>query len=522
MVAGEKAAPTPTEIAMLRLITLRLSCVIAAIVGQAAAGAAAEVAASAARPNIVFLMSDDQPAGALGCYGNGEVITPNIDRLAADGMRFNRHYVTTSICMASRCTVLTGLYEYRHGCNFDHGDLDRRFFANSYAARLRAAGYFTGFAGKIGFELTGEPFENLAEEFDVWGGGLGQTDYETARNKSIARYAAEHPHSTRAYAAWARDFLTSARQSGRPFCMSISFKAPHLPFMPDPADIQRYAGRKAFARPANYGGENGKHLSPQARTSRAATGYRQWVTDYDDTIRAYYALITGVDAAVGMIRESLEQLGFAGNTVIIFTSDNGYNCGAHGFGDKVLPYEEASRVPLIIYDPRERFIPGRVSEALTANVDLAPTILALAGVPAPAGMDGKNLMPLAANPAGSVRESLPLFNFWGIRSAQSMAIVTRGWKYIYWYYGRESAPVEELFRLQDDPLEMSNVAADARHAAALDALRQAYDSELSALRQNVNPAHDYPDYMTLFDRFVPWSEKEAILSRKPSATVKPN
>src|SRR5262249_25733899 len=149
---------------------------------------------------------------------------------------------------------------------------------------------------------------------------------------------------------------------------------------------------KTFTRPPNYGVEHAAHLSPQSRTSRAWTNYREWVNDYDNAAASYDALITGVDAAVGMIRDGLDRMGLAENTVIIFTSDNGYNPGSHGFGDKVIPYEEGSKSPLIIYDPR---LPeehaGAVSEALTANVDMPATLFALAGVPAPPDIDGRNL-----------------------------------------------------------------------------------------------------------------------------------
>ena len=217
-----------------------------------------------AKPNIVFLFSDDQTARAVGCYGNQDVITPNLDQLARDGVRFTNHYNTTSICMASRCSVLTGLYEYRHGCNFEHGDLERRFIEQSYPVLLRQAGYFTGFAGKIGFVLQGEKFEALAPLFDEWAGGPGQTFYETAKNEGIAKYAAQYPHCSRAYGAWAQDFLKAAKQSGKPFCLSISFKAPHLPSTPDPIDLKLYEG-KTFTRPPNYGVENAKHLSPQVQ-----------------------------------------------------------------------------------------------------------------------------------------------------------------------------------------------------------------------------------------------------------------
>jgi arylsulfatase A-like enzyme len=478
--------------------------------------------AAAARPNIVFLLSDDQAAGAVGCYGNPDVITPHLDRLARDGVRFTNHYNTTAICMASRVSILTGLHEYRHGCNFDHGDLARRIFAGSYAARLRAAGYFTGFAGKVGFELAGEPFAALAREFDAWAGGPGQTFYETEKNEGIARYAASHPHSSRAYAAWAADFFRDAKRSGKPFCLSVSFKAPHLPFTPDPIDLKLYEGQRTFARPANYGVAHQAHLAPQAKTSRAALSYREWIDDYDAAARRYYALITGVDAAVGLIRDALAREGLAGNTVIIFTSDNGYSAGAHGFGDKVLPYEEASKAPLLIHDPRlPRAHAGAVSHAITANVDMAATIFALAGVPAPADLDGRNLAPLLTAPAGRVRDHLPLFNFWGAPSAQSLAIVAPGWKYIHWYFGGDGlASTDELFEFGADPYEMKNLAADPAYTARLAALRQLYDAEVARIGRLAFRGHGYEPYATLFDRTVAWDRKTPLVPRPASATKK--
>ena len=470
---------------------------------------AAAFASAATPPNLIFLFSDDQNARAIG-YENPEVNTPHLDQLAREGVRFTNHYNTTSICMASRCNVLTGLYEYRHGCNFDHGDLARRFLEESYPVLLRRAGYTTGFAGKIGFDLKGEKFDALASFFDRWAGGPGQTFYETEKNPGIARYATQYPHSSRAYGAWAVDFLKTAKATGKPFCLSVSFKAPHLPFTPDPQDAKLYAGKK-FSRPPNYGVDRGRLLSAQARTSRAATGYREWINDYDNSAAAYYALITGIDAAVGMIREALTREGLAANTVIVYTSDNGYSMGAHGFGDKVLPYEAASKSPLIVFDPRlPRAHAGTVSHALTANVDVAATLHALAGVPAPAGIDGKSLLPLLTAPQGRVRDALPLFNFWGAASAQSLAIVMPGWKYIYWAHGGEGMqPTEELFALAADPYELNNLAADARHAAQLATLRRAYDTELAAIQARLTSGHDYEKYPMLFSRTIPWSEKSA-------------
>lgn len=473
---------------------------------------------AATRPNIVFLFSDDQTARAVGCYGNADVITPHLDQLAREGVRFTNHYNTTSICMASRSCVMTGLYEYRHGCNFSHGDLERRFMEQSYPVRLRQEGYYTGFAGKIGFVLQGEKFEALAPLFDQWAGGPGQTFYETEKNPGIAKYAAQYPQCSRAYGAWGIDFFRAAQQSGKPFCLSISFKAPHLPFSPDPEDLKLYAGKK-FTRPPNYGVENAKHLSAQVKTSRAWTSYREWINDYDNSAAHYYALITGVDVAVGMLRAELKRLGLADNTVIIFTSDNGYNSGSHGFGDKVIPYEEGSKSPLIIYDPRlPRQHAGAVSEAVTANVDMAATIFALSGVPAPAGIDGRSLLPLLTQPQGRVREALPLFNFWGTASAQSMAVVTPEWKYIHWYYGGDGMkPTEELFHVGRDRFEMANLAGDPSQAGPLARMRRHYDEELAAIKAKVVAGHGYEDYPVLFDRTLAWEQKAPRLTPAKAA-----
>ena len=144
------------------------------------------------RPNIVFLLTDDQCTYSMGCYGNTEVRTPHLDALAKDGMVFDCHYVSTAICMASRANILTGRLEFRHGCNFEHGALHSSHWASSYPILLKEEGYLTAMAGKIGFEVTTRPGKKgvlPAGDFDKWGAGPGQTNYRTARNKSMVAYA---------------------------------------------------------------------------------------------------------------------------------------------------------------------------------------------------------------------------------------------------------------------------------------------------------------------------------------------
>lgn len=476
-------------------------------------------AAEKRRPNIVFLMTDDQTDVATGCYGNTQVKTPNMDRLATEGILFRNHYNTTAICMASRVCVMTGMYEYKHGCNFMHGNLKPALLRKSYPLLLREAGYFTGFAGKIGFTLEGKPFTEFARHFDVWAGGRGQTKYRTRQNPLIAKYAKPYPHSSRAYAAWAGDFFTSAKNSGKPFCMSISFKAPHLPFTPDPAFDDVYRDTR-YRKPANYGKRNARHLSPQSKTGRQFHSYRFWTNSeasYQESIRKYNQLIHGVDVALGMIRDSLKQQGLADNTVIIFTSDNGYSCGAHGFGGKVLPYEEASRSPLIIYDPRQPANQrGKKRDIVTGNIDMAPTILALAGVAIPDNIDGVSLVPALENAKPIPRQSIALLNLWGNREIQELSVVTKDWKYIYWSYESETMkPTEELFHVAEDRLEMKNLAADPAHAAQLARMRAIYDQHFGHLKRNAVGFNDYAKYKVLFDRGATLEQKAPLL--KPRA-----
>ncbi|MEC3908406.1 sulfatase [Tamlana sp. 2201CG12-4] len=475
------------------------------------------------KPNIIFLLSDDQTSIATGCYGNNQVVTPNMDLLAQEGIMFKNHYNTTAICMASRATIMTGMYEYKTGCNFMHGPLKPEKFQQSYPVILRNAGYFTGFAGKFGFAVTeGQDWSerNMSvipkAAFDVWGGGPGQTQYETAKNKSIAHYAEKYPHSTRAYGAWANDFIKEAQKSGKPFCMSISFKAPHLPFTPDKYFDYVYKNKTYKKRP-NYGKENAKYLSPQSKSGRQYNEYTFWrdsEESYQDAIKKYNQLIHGVDYALGMIRKSLKEFGVSDNTIIIFTSDNGYSCGAHSFGGKVLPYEEASKSPLIVYDPR---LPetkrGKIIESVTGNIDIAPTIFDYAGIKVPNHMDGVNLRQIAKRSSDYKNRVITLTNMWGNDEIQEMAVVTKDWKYIYWQYAdKHMEPTEELFNISNDKYEMENVANKRTHEKALKKMRSLYDQQYNYMIKNMTLDNDYEKYKVLFDRKAKVTDKKEFLT----------
>lgn len=475
---------------------------------------AGTLAGQAKQPNIVFLMADDQSTYTMGCYGNPDVKTPNLDKLASDGVTFDHHYDTTAICMASRATVMTGMYEYKTGCNFSHGDMVADTWKKSYPVLLREAGYMTAFAGKFGFLVKPAPDTKKGAmpetDFDRWGGSPGQTSYNTAKNKSMARYAEAYPHSTLSYGAFGHDVIRDAVKTGKPFCLSISFKAPHKPATPDPRFNAVYAGR-TFKKPANYGRENGAHFSKQSRQDRQYERFHSWnySDKYDEVMAVYHQQIHGIDVAVGMIRKALAEHGVEDNTVVIYTSDNGFFCGSHGYGSKVLPYEESSRVPMIIYDPRHDNSGKRLrSAALTANIDFAPTILKLAGLPVPKNMDGDDLMKLYDKPGSSIHEAISLVNVWGKRATHALCVVTRDMKYINWGYAAEGfEATEELYHLEKDRLELVNQAGNPEYRQALQRMRAEYDKRLDHWKGEAVPYNNYQGYGTLFDRHVPWEKK---------------
>lgn len=460
------------------------------------------------RPNIIFLMTDDQNVRSLGCYGAPGVETPNIDALAADGVAFDRHYDTTAICMACRATVMTGLLEYRHGVNFGtgtvgDGQMRKEDWEQSYPMLLHKAGYRTAFAGKFGFTIedTSKSGRYPEDDFDMWGGGPGQTSFITARNKSMVQYAKNYPHSTRSYGAFGSDFIKESAKKDQPFCLSISFKAPHRPVQPDPLFDDIYAGA-LFPKPENFGREHGMHFPEQSRRGRQYQRFEEWHYNdaYDEVMAKYYQLIYAVDVAIGMIREAVEDAGVEHKTLIIFTSDNGYLCGAHGYGSKVLPYEESSRVPLIIYDPRSEKKAVRCNVA-TGNIDLAATILD-AALGRPNHGNGTSLLKHYVNNNNPKRDRIiPLINVWGPEQVFSLGFVKGEWKYIYWpYTGDGMKATAEMYNLKEDPLELHNRINDN---ATRDIRVQLEKDYANLIHDWTQQAIDRPHYKKAATLFTP-------------------
>ena len=473
------------------------------------------------RPNIVLLLTDDQTYRSMGCYGNAQVKTPHLDRLGADGLIFDAAYDTTAICMPSRAQVMTGMYEYKTGCNFSHGPLSADKWTQSYPVLLRKAGYYTGFVGKFGFAVkpnADDPSnyhhnEDLPiDSFDEWFGWPGQGSYKTKDNEFVAGYAEKYPHVTRTCGAASQDFIKNAQTKDKPFCLSVSFKAPHGPMSPDPFFDDVYADM-VWQEPPNFDEKGAAHLPDQAKSGRQYLHINDFEPDrFQGTMRKYNQLVYGIDYAVGMIREELKRQGVADNTVILFLTDNGSSCGAHGMGGKVLPYEEPSRSPMILYDPRHP-VSGKEArvKSVCANIDMAPTVLDIAGLPIPKNMDGRSLMPMLDNPEGTVHDSILLINAWGNAPTHSLAVVTNRYKYIHWPFAHDMEPAEELYYLANDRFEMINLVTSPEGQGVLKLMQKRYDELLAVWKSQCVDGGNYPLFAKIYDRHIPWPDKIAAM-----------
>ena len=435
-----------------------------------------------ARPNIIVILCDDLRWDAIGCAGNPIVKTPNLDRLAARGVRFRNHFVTSSICNVSRASIFTGQYLRRHRIVDFKTPFTEQQWNATYPALLRKAGYRTGFIGKFGVGDAPPTVAAMADKFDYWRGLPGQAGLFFAKNEPNGR------HKTARFGDQALEFIRSGSRT-QSFCLSISFNAPHArdgqprEFWPDARDEDLYA-TTTIPRPPK---SEEKWFAALPEVARKSEGRRRWGLRFDteekfqQTVKDYYRLITGIDREVGRILAALQDV--AENTLVIFTSDNGFFLGERGMADKWLMYEEGIRTPLLIYDPRvSEKARGSVVDAITLNIDLAPTVLEAAGLKIPSEMQGQSLHDLIHGKRSrnwrkeffyehhTLPEKIPMIE--GVRSER--------WKYVRWL---QTNPVfEELFDLRNDPGETQNLAGQPQHASELRRWQRRWTTLAESLR----------------------------------------
>lgn len=423
------------------------------------------------KPNIIFILTDDQRFDALGYAGNTLISTPEMDKLAKEGTYFNNAMVTTPICAASRASILTGLYERTHNFNFQTGNIRDSYMENSYPTILKNNGYKTAFYGKYGVR-----YDNLDKQFDDFESYDRNNAYDDRRGYYYKTIGKDTVHLTRYTGQQALDYIDKAKAS-QPFCLSLSFSAPHAH---DAAKDQYFWQAETdnllqgTTMPGPKLGDD-KYFEAQPKIVRDGFNRLRWTWRFDTpekyqhSVKGYYRMISGIDREIAKIRAELRKKEIDKNTVIIFMGDNGYFLGERQLAGKWLLYDNSVRVPLIVFDPR--IDKHRHSEEMALNIDVAPTILDLAGVQPPKSWQGKSLMPLVSGKTNSLeRDTVLIEHIWEFEHIPpSEGVRSKEWKYFRYV---NDQTIEELYNLKSDPQEIDNLAGNKKYASTLNAFRQ--------------------------------------------------
>lgn len=464
------------------------------------------------RPNIVFFFADDQTTSTLGCYGNDVIQTPNLDTLARRGTRFTNAFVSHSICWVSRTTILTGLTGRSYGTPGDPELTRPDAVANLYSDLLRAHGYRTGYFGKWHAKM---PQEFRREDhFDHF--------EDISRNPYYKRQAdGSLRHETELIVDRGIEFL-KAQSPDQPFALNLWFNACHA------EDGDRRPGIGHFPWPRTTDGmyEDVVIAPPRLgdpavfdalpeflrNTINRERYFWRWNTSekYQTNMRAYYRMVSGIDESIGRLIESLEELGLADNTIIVYSADNGYYMGNRGLAGKWSHYDESLRVPLIVYDPR---VPqdqqGKTSDAIALNLDLPATFLDWAGAEIPAHYQGHSLAPIIGGERPddwrtesfhehfAVRNRIPAFE--GLRNRQ--------FKYVRYF---DQQDYEFLHDLERDPDELVNLADDPQYAETLASMRERTSHVVEELGGPLQPLQG--TFQTSTD---PYPEASAAVGTRP-------
>lgn len=456
-------------------------------------------------PNIIFIMTDDQAQGALSIYGNTILKTPHMDRIGREGIRFQQSFVTTSVCAPSRASFLTGLYAHTHGVTSNgeepgwYQQMGLRHDQITYPMLLQKAGYHTAVVGKW-------HIKSMPTGFDHWAILRGQGSYfdpEFIVNDAPVRFRG---HTDDVIGDQAMAYLRQ-RPKDRPFCLCYQFKAPHGPWEPDPRFYDAYKDDKiplppgfgqqqpegapiAFSKTtqeiANMGDFFHDNERRKAQVDKNLPEQERLHAVLEAYIRNYYRVLLGVDENVGRVLDFLDENGLTENTIVVYTSDNGAFMGEHGFYDKRMMLEPSIKIPMLMRWPK-RIRAGQVDEEhMVLNVDVAPTLLQLAGVEVPEWMQGASWKPLLEGKEGDWRKDFlyEWFEYPAVHCARKHRGV-RGvrWKLIHFW---EQPDEWALYDLQNDPDEMVNLVDKPEHTALVAQLKQRI-GQLRAQTGDVDP-----------------------------------
>ena len=438
-------------------------------------------------PNIIVIVTDDQRWDAIGYAGNEIIITPEQDQLAKKGTYFNKAFVTTPICGASRASIITGLYERKHKFTLGGTTLDSVYNRKNYAYELKEKGYKTGFFGKLGIKNNGNLTASFSEH-EVYDRNNKFKDHRGYYYKTIGK---DTVHLTRYTGYKALNFIKNIDKN-QPFCLSISFSAPHAHdgawegiqkqyFWQE--EVDGYFRDMEIPDPKNASDQRFDALPKGVRDGFNRTRW-YWRYDkpdrYQESLKGYYRMIGGVDNELGKIRKLLKSKGIEDNTIIIWMGDNGYFLGERQIAGKWLMYDNSVRVPLIIFDPRvnQHFDVGD----MVANIDLASTILDFAGVDSKLKTHGKSLVPyVKTGKSPFKREELLIEHLWDFDPIPSSeGIRTEKWKFMRY---RDIEAKDELYDLISDPEELSNLAGDPDHASVVLEMQEKLEKKIAKYTQ---------------------------------------
>ena len=457
-----------------------------------------------AKPNVLFIISDDLTSTALGCYGNKVCQTPNIDRLAARGMRFTRAYCQGTYCGPSRASFMSGYYPHATGVQ---GYISPRAAIGdraTWAQHFKNAGYYSARVSKIfhmgvpgGIEEGGDGRDhdggNGADDALSWterfnspgpewkAPGIGETLEKNADGKKpvmggntfviVAADGDDMVHSDGKTAAKACELI--AQHAKEPFFLAVGFVRPHVPFVAPKKYFDLYPWEQMML-PEKVPGDWDDIPKPGINY-KTSVNMQMDITRQKKALAGYYAAVSFMDAQVGKVLDALEKSGQADNTIIIFTSDHGYHLGEHDFWAKVSLHDESARVPLILSAPGKK--PG-VSDSLVELLDLYPTTAKLCGLKVPARLQGKDISRILDDPKAKVHDTV--FSVAG----SSKGLMLRDDRWVFIQYTEDASKGIELYDMQNDPRQLTNLAKSLDHVSRVEEWKVKVTAKLVAVRTN--------------------------------------
>lgn len=470
---------------------------------------------AAEKPNILFIVADDLSAEALRVYGNPVVETPNIDRLAREGVTFERAYCQYPVCGASRASFMSGLYPETTGflgnnytlgsyralspAHSEHPSIGGLLRRNGYVSARVSKIYHMGVPGGIeAGEPGGDDPDSWDLAFNVWApetGSVGEfRNLSPARSHwgsafvkiavpdDLSATQADEMTATQAISILETRTLhrneTNRMKPGAPLFLGIGLVRPHVPLVAPKKYMDLY---DPSTTELPWYPEDDFDDVPKANQNKAnATQYKMSEAQAKESLAAYYASVTYMDAQVGRILDAVDRLGITENTHIVFISDHGWLLGEHGSWQKPSLFEPACRVPLIIRSPGYEKSAGKKVMALTEFVDLYPTFAELAGLgdEVPEAVQGRSLVPLLNDPTGQRWQSKPAYSVMGSKRSVQRSIRTERYR-----YSRYTTGEEELYDHDNDPEEFTNQAGNPEYASTLLSLR----TKMDEIKARANP-----------------------------------